>query len=491
MTSETSSRQHDRRWLILAMVAVAQLMVVLDATIVNIALRRGQRDLGFSNDSRQWVVTAYALAFGSLLLIGGRIGDYFGRKRALVTGLLGFALASAMAGLAQSLGMLVAARALQGAFGALLAPSALSILTTTFTDRQERGTAFGIYGAIAGGGGAIGLLLGGVLTQYIDWRSTLFVNLVFAVPAAAAAMALLVNERPAVRAKLDIPGVATATSGLFALVYGFSNAETHGWGAALTVGSLAVSAVLLVSFVVLQARGKHPLLPLRVVLDRDRGASFGSMAIAGSGSFGVFLFLTYYLQRNLGFSPIKTGLAFLPMMAAVVTSATLISTRILPRTGPRPLVPTGMLLAALSMLALTRVGVHTGYASHVLPELIVLGIGMGMIFAPSMATATGAVDPEDAGVASALVNTMQQVGGSIGVALLSTFSATAATSFVASHGGATASTVAAAAVHGYTTAFWWSAGIFFFGAVFSGLLLRSGAQAQSYEAGSGAPAMAH
>jgi EmrB/QacA subfamily drug resistance transporter len=492
MTSETSSsRQHERRWLILAMVSVAQLMVVLDATIVNIALPSAQRALGFSNDSRQWVITAYALAFGSLLLLGGRIGDYFGRKRALITGLIGFALASAMAGLAQSIGMLVAARALQGAFGALLAPSALSLLTTTFTDRHERGTAFGIYGAIAGGGGAIGLLLGGVLTQYIDWRSTLFVNLAFAIPAAAAAVALLANELPVSRPKLDLPGVASATAGLFALVYGFSNAQTHGWGAPLTVGSLAVAVVLLSAFVVLQARGKHPLLPLRVLLDRDRGASFGAMAIAGSGSFGVFLFLTYYLQRTLGFSPISTGLAFLPMMAAVVTSATLISTRILPRTGPRPLVPTGMLLAGIAMLALTRVGVHTGYASHVLPALIVLGVGVGMIFAPSMATATGAVDPEDAGVASALVNTMQQVGGSIGVALLSTFSATAATSFVSSHGGPTPNTLAAAAVHGYTTAFWWSAGIFFLGAIFSGALLRSGAQARgAYEPGA-APAMAH
>jgi predicted MFS family arabinose efflux permease len=248
--------------------------------------------------------------------------------------------------------------------------------------------------------------------------------------------------------------------------------------------------VLLVAFVLLQARGEHPLLPLRVVLDRDRGASFGAMAIAGSGSFGVFLFLTYYLQRTLGFSPIATGLAFLPMMAAVVASATLISTRILPRTGPRPLVPTGMVLAAGSMLALTQVGVHTGYASHVLPALIVLGVGMGMIFAPSMATATGAVDPEDAGVASALVNTMQQVGGSIGVALLSTFSATAATSFVASHGGPAPGTLAAAAVHGYTTAFWWSAGIFLFGALFSAALLRSGAQSDRYDPAV-APAMAH
>ena len=229
-----------------------------------------------------------------------------------IAGLIGFAVASALAGLAQSFGVLVMARALQGGFGALLAPSALSILTTAFTDPQERGRAFGIYGAIAGGGGAIGLLLGGVLTEYLNWRFTLFVNLLFAIPAAAAAVVLLVNERPATTPKLDVPGALTATSGLFALVFGFSNAETHGWGAPLTVGSLLASAVLLSAFVVLQARGKHPLLPLRVVLDRDRGASFGSMAIAGSGSFGVFLFLTYYLQRTLGFSPIATGLAFLP-----------------------------------------------------------------------------------------------------------------------------------------------------------------------------------
>jgi EmrB/QacA subfamily drug resistance transporter len=488
MNPETSSKQHERRWLILAMVGVAQLMVVLDATIVNIALPSAQRALGFSNDSRQWVVTAYALAFGSLLLIGGRIGDYFGRKRALIVGLIGFAIASAMAGLAQSFDVLVAARALQGAFGALLAPSALSILTTTFSNPGERGTAFGIYGAIAGGGGAIGLLLGGVLTQYVDWRSTLFVNLAFAIPAAAAAVVLLVHERPAVRPKLDLPGAATATAGLFALVYGFSNAETHGWGAPLTIGSLAASVVLLTGFAILQLRGKHPLLPLRVVLDRDRGGSFLGIGISGIGVFGVFLFLTYYLQRTLGFSPVKTGLAFLPMMGAIVTSATLMSTRILPRTGPRPLVPTGMVLAGIAMLLLTRVGVHTSYATHVLPALIVTGVGLGMVFAPAMATATGNVRPEHAGVASALVNTMQQVGGSIGVALLSTLSASAATGFVVAHGGPTPNTLASAAVHGYTTAFWWAAGIFFLGALLTSALLRSGAQERDPAA---VPVLAH
>jgi EmrB/QacA subfamily drug resistance transporter len=488
MNPETSSKQHERRWLILAMVGVAQLMVVLDATIVNIALPSAQRALGFSNDGRQWVVTAYALAFGSLLLIGGRLGDYFGRKRTLIAGLLGFALASAIAGLARSYDVLVAARALQGAFGALLAPSALSILTTTFRDPGERGKAFGIYGAIAGGGGAIGLLLGGVLTEYIDWRSTLFVNLVFAIPAAAAALVLLVDERPSVRPKLDLPGVASATAGLFALVYGFSNAETHSWGSPATLGPIAVSAVLLSTFVFLQLRGRHPLLPLRVVLDRDRGGSFLAIGIVGSGMFGVFLFLTYYLQRTLGFSPLQTGLAFLPMMATIVSSATLMSTIVLPRMGPRPLIPTGMVLAGIAMLLLTRVGVHTSYATHVLPGLMVMGVGMGMVFAPAMATATGDVRPQDAGVASAMVNTMQQVGGSIGVALLSTLSASAATGFVASHGGPAASTLAAAAVHGYTTAFWCTAGIFFLGAILTSGLLRSGAQEQDQAA---VPVLAH
>jgi predicted MFS family arabinose efflux permease len=319
-------------------------------------------------------------------------------------------------------------------------------------------------------------VLGGVLTEYATWRWTLYVNLLFAVPAALAAATLLVNERPAIRPRLDLSGPLTATTGLFALVYGFADAETHGWGSPLTIGSLAASAVLLSLFVFLQTRAEHPLLPLRVVLDRDRGGSYFSMAIAGAGMFGVFLFLTYYLQRTLGFSPVQSGLAFLPLTAAVMLTATLVSAIVLPRTGPRPLVPTGMTLAAGAMLLLTRVGVDTSYAGHVLPAIVLAGIGMGLIFAPAMATATGGVRPQDAGVASAMVNTSQQVGGSVGTALLSTFSATAATSYVAAHGGASPAVVTAAAVHGYTTAFWWSAGIFLVGAIASSMLLHSGAQ---------------
>jgi EmrB/QacA subfamily drug resistance transporter len=467
---------HQRRWLILAVLGVAQLMVVLDATIVNIALPSAQHALGFSDTDRQWVVTAYALAFGSLLLLGGRAGDVFGRKRTLITGLIGFAGASAVAGLSQSFAMLVAARALQGAFGALLAPSTLSLLTTTFTDPAERGRAFGIYGAIAGGGGAVGLLLGGLLTQFIEWRWTLLVNLCFAIPAAIAATLLLVNQKATVSSKLDLPGAITGTTGLFALVYGLSNAVTQGWGATLTLGSLATAAVLLAAFAGTQVRGENPLLPPRVVRNRNRAGAYTAIGVAGAGVFGVFLFLTYYLQQTLGFTPLQSGLAFLPMMVALVLTSVIVNTRLLPRVGPRPLIPTGMVLAALAMLMLTRVGVHTSYASHVLPALIVVGVGIAMIFAPGMATATAAVEPRDAGVASALVNTMQQIGGSVGTALLSTFSLTATTGYVVAHGGPSRSVLAAGAVHGYTTAFWWSAGIFLVGAVIASVLLRSGAR---------------
>jgi EmrB/QacA subfamily drug resistance transporter len=489
MSLNPASTQHERRWQILALLGVAQLMVVLDATIVNIALPSAQHALGFSDSSRQWIVTAYALAFGSLLLVGGRVGDLFGRKRALIIGLSGFAVMSALGGFAQSFGVLVVARAMQGAFGALLAPSALSILTTTFRDPAERGRAFGIYGAIAGGGGAIGLLLGGVLTQYLDWRATMFVNLAFALPAALAAVTLLVNERPATRPKLDVPGTLAGSGGLFALVYGFANAQSHGWGAALTIGALGSAVVLLGLFLVLQARGRHPLLPLRVILDRDRGGSYLAIGITGAGMFGVFLFLTYYLQQTLGFSPLRSGLAFLPMMGTIVLTATIVSTKVLPRTGPRPLVPTGMTLAAVAMLVLTRVGVDTSYLTHVLPALLISGVGMGLIFAPAMATATGQVRPEDAGVASAMVNTMQQIGGSVGTALLSTFAATAAGGYVAGHGGPSRQVLASAAVHGYATAFWWSAGIFLAGALLTSVLLRPGVQ--ELEPAAATPVLAH
>jgi EmrB/QacA subfamily drug resistance transporter len=459
---------YDRRWLILAVIGIAQLLVVLDVTIVNIALPSAQQDLGFSDDDRQWIITAYALAFGSLLLLGGRIADLFGRKWTFIVGLLGFAGASALGGAAQSFGLLVAARALQGAFAALLAPAALSLLATTFTDPAERGKAFGIYGAIAGAGGAFGLLLGGALTEVLDWRWTLYVSILFAVPAAVGALRLLHHVPALSRPRLDIPGTLLASSGLFALVYGMAQAESKGWGDPATLGFLGASAVLLAAFVWLQRRVANPLLPLRVVTDRNRGGSYLAIAIAGAGIFGVFLFLTFYMQNTKGLSPLETGLAFLPMNFAIIITATLVNTKVLARTGPRPLVPTGMLLASLGMVLLTRIGVDSAYVAYVLPSLLLIGVGFGLIIAPSFATATLGVPRHDSGVASAMVSTSQQVGGSIGTALLSTVAVSAATDYAGLHGPGPL-----AAVEGYVTAFWWAAAIFAVGAVVTGALLRS------------------
>jgi EmrB/QacA subfamily drug resistance transporter len=476
--STSTDPHHDRRWLILTVIGIAQLLVVLDVTIVNIALPSAQRELGFSDDSRQWIITAYALSFGSLLLLGGRIADLFGRKWTFIAGLIGFAGASALGGAAQSFGLLVAARALQGGFAAMLAPAALSLLATTFTDPAERGKAFGVYGAIAGAGGAFGLLLGGALTEVLDWRWCLYVAIVFAVPAAVAGVRLLHHVPAPTRPKLDIPGTIVASSGLFALVFGMSRAETDGWGDPVTLGFLGASVLLLVAFVAIQRRVAHPLLPLRVVTDRNRGGSYLAIATAGAGIFGVFLFLTFYLQNIMGMSALETGLAFLPMNVSIIITATLVNTKILARTGPRPLVPTGMVLAAAGMALLTRIGVDTAYASHVLPSLILIGIGFGLVVAPSFATATLGVPRQDSGVASAMVNTSQQVGGSVATALLSTLAVSATTDYLSSHGPELARQ---AAVEGYTTAFWWAAAIFAVGALVTGSLLRSGVR----------PAVAH
>src|SRR4051794_9426184 len=485
--TETKNPHYDRRWLILAIIGIAQLMVVLDATIVNIALPSAQRDLGFTDDSRQWIITAYALAFGSLLLLGGRLGDLFGRKWAFIGGLLGFAVASAVGGAAGSFGVLVAARAAQGLFGAVLAPSSLALLTTIFTDPAERGKAFGIFGAIAGGGAALGLLLGGILTEALSWRWCLYVNLLFAIPAAASAVVLLVNQASAQRARIDIPGVLTVTAGLFGIVFGFSNAETHGWSEPLTVVALGGGALLIVLFVWIESRVAHPLLPLRVVLDRDRGGAYLAIGISGAGMFGVFLFLTFYLQQTLGFSPIQTGLGFLPMSAAIMATATTATTKLVPRVGPRPLVSLGMALAGVAMTILAQLAVDSSYPAHVLPALLIMGVGLGLIFAPAMSTATLGVDASDAGVASAMVNTSQQVGGSIGTAVLSTIFSGAVAGYATSHPRGPG-LAAQAAVHGYTTAFWCSAAVFLVGAIVCGLVFRSGVPQGALAA---EPALAH
>src|SRR5271155_300358 len=367
---------YGRRWWILSVLSVAQLMVVLDGTIVNIALPTAQHDLHFSNADRQWIVTAYSLAFGSLLLLGGRIGDMVGRKRALIVGLVGFAAASAIGGASVNFAMLVIARTVQGAFGALLAPSVLALLTTTFTDPGERGRAFGIYGAIAGAGGALGLLLGGILTCYASWRWTLFVNLVFAAPAITGALLWLENDEGADHDPLDLPGLFLVAGGLFCLVFGFSHAETTAWSDPFTIAFLVAGVVLLAVFAYFETRAKYPLLPPRVVRNRTRGGSGLAMLFASVGIFGVFLFLTYYLQGTLGFSPVKTGIAFLTLIAGLAAMAQVSNRYLLPRFGPRPIVPTGLLVAAAAMYGLHFVTQHSSYLTHVLPYLLVLGVGL-------------------------------------------------------------------------------------------------------------------
>jgi EmrB/QacA subfamily drug resistance transporter len=464
-----------RRWLILVVIAVAQLMVVLDATVMNIALPSAQRDLGFSNVDRQWIVTAYSLSFGSLLLFCGRLADLIGRKVMFITGLAGFAVASAVGGASVNFGMLVTARACQGVFGAMLAPAALSLLATTFTNPKERGRAFGIYGSVAAGGGAVGLLLGGALTSYLSWRWCLYINLIFAGAAIVGGLILL-KPQPRTGARLDVPGVLLVSAGMFCLVYGFSNAATHDWSTPSTWGFLAVGVVLLTAFGYWMSRAANPLLPPRVVLDRNRGAAYLGILIVGAGMFGIFLFLTYYLQDTLGYSPVITGVAFLPMIAGVATSSNVSNIVLMPRIGPRPIVSAGLTLAAAGMVWLTQIGPHSNYAADILGPIIITGLGMGLMFSTAFNTGTYGVAPQDTGVASASVNTGQQLGGAIGTALLNTIAASATAAYLVSHvhGKPTAAVTQQALVHGYTTAFWWCAAIFLGGAVLCGSLMRSG-----------------
>jgi EmrB/QacA subfamily drug resistance transporter len=462
----------DHRWLILVIVAIAQLMVVLDATVVNIALPSAQRALGFPNADRQWIVTAYALAFGGLLLLGGRIGDMFSRKRVFIAGLLGFAGSSALGGAATSFGLLVTARSLQGAFGAILAPAALGTLITTFRDPRERARAFGVFGSVAGAGGAVGLILGGFLTQDLSWRWTLYVNLIFAAVAVTGALVFIRGGRPASRPRVDVTGAVLGGLGVFLIVFGFAHAETAGWSAALTVGSLVAGVLLIAAFGLAERRVRYPLLPLRVILDRTRGGAYLSVGVAAVALFGAFLFLTYYLQTVKGYSPVTAGLAFLPMIGGLLVSANTSSNVLLPRVGPRTLIASGLLTGAAAMAYLTQLSVTSSYTTGVLPALILLGLGFGMILAPAINTATSGVRPQDAGVASALVNTMQQVGGSIGASALSTVALSATARYLTAHpAGPLARTDAA--VHGYTVAFTVSAALFAAGAVLAFALLPS------------------
>jgi len=455
-----------RRWRALVVIAVAQLMVVLDASIVNIALPSAQHALHISDANRQWVVTAYALAFGGLLLLGGRVADFIGRKRAFIIGLVGFGVASAIGGLAQSQGELFGARALQGAFAALMAPAALSLITVTFSESKERAKAFGVYGGISGGGAALGLILGGVLTEYASWRWTLLVNTPIAIATAVAAAVLVRESRSEGKPKYDIAGVITSTLGLVALVYGFTKANESGWSATSTISLLSAAVVLLVAFVVIERNTSEPLLPPRVFTERNRAGAFLVSLLLGLALFGMFLFLVYYMQGTLHYSAVKSGLAFLPFSVGVVVGAGLAS-GLLPRIGPRPLMVGGTAAAAVGMALFTQITVHGGYLSTVLPAQIVMSIGMGLAFVALSSTALVGVDDHDAGVASALVNTTQQVGGSLGTALLNTIAATATATYLTAHAGQTA----AGLVHGYTVAFTWGLGAIVLASVLSLVLV--------------------
>jgi len=484
-----------RRWWILAVIAIAQLMIVLDATIMNIALPSAQRALHFSLADRQWVVTAYALAFGSLLLLGGKLADVVGRKVMFLTGMTGFAAASAVGGAAVSFPMLISARAVQGGFAAVLAPTALSLLATTFTDPDERRQSFAVYGAVAGSGGAVGLVLGGILTEYLSWRWCLYVNVLFAAVAGIGAAVLLGRDVPGRRPRVDVLGAALVSGGMFCIVYGFSNAATHSWGTPSTWAFIAAGVVLLAGFAAWEARAPEPLLPLRIVADRTRAGAYLAMLFAGAGMFGILLFLNYYMQQSLGYSPVITGLAFLPMVALVMMVGQLANVVLMPRTGPRPLIAAGMLLGGTSAALLTRLGPHSPYAGYILPSVLLIGAGLGFIFAPSADTGTAGVPFRDTGVASATVNTGNQLGGSIGTSLLNTIFATAIATWIAANvrGRPGPLQLAQAALHGYTVAFWWTAAIFAAGAVICGALLRSGPltrQAQPAQPGApaGAPA---
>ena len=464
-----------RRWWALTVLAAAQLMIILDASIVNIALPSAQKDLGISNADRQWMVTAYTLAFGALLLLGGRIADYTGRKRTFIIGLLGFAGASAIGGLAPNQELLFGARALQGAFAALMAPAALSIVTVTFTKPKERARAFGVFGALAGGGAAIGLIVGGVLTEYASWRWCLGVNVPFAIVVAAAAIPIVHESKAHGDTRYDVPGVLLATVGLFSLVYGFTEAAkakhpddpastaVKGWGDPSTITWLVLAVVLLVAFVLWERRAKNPMLPLRVILDRNRGGSYLTFLMVGAGLFAMFLFLTYYFQINLGYTPLQAGFAFLPFSIGLIFAAGFVS-QLLPRVGPRALMLPGLVLAIGSMLLLTRIEQGTSYWAVVFPAMVVMSVGLAGVFIPAASTSLLGVEEHDAGVASAVLNTSQQIGGSLGTALLNTVFAGAVTTYFTDNPpksvGQAQQILPLAFIHGYHVSFYWGAVLF-------------------------------
>lgn len=478
---------HARRWWILAVVVIAQLMVVLDATIVNIALPDAQEALDMSDTNRQWVVTAYSLAFGGLLLLGGRIADYSGRKRAFIVGAGGFAAASAIGGVAQTQEMLFAARALQGVFAAVLAPAALSILTLAFPGGPERTRAFAIYGGVSAGGAAVGLVLGGLLTEYFSWRYTLLINIPIAAVAAIGALRYISESKAHGTTRYDLPGATTVTLGLVSLVYGFTKAETDGWGSGTTLSLIGLGLALLVAFVAIERRSSHPLLPLRIPLDRNRGGAYLTALAAGAGMSSAFLFLVYYLQVVAGYSAIESGLASLPSTVGVIVAAGAAGP-LVAKIGPRLVMSAGALIAAAGLIWFAQLGADSSFVTHILPAQIVFGAGLGLVIIPMSNLATVGVDSDDAGAASALTNASQQVGGSLGVALLNTFYGTAVANYLTEHAGERG-LQNKAFMEGYSVAFTWAAAILVVAAAISFLIIR--AKASDLPAADGTAVLTH
>jgi EmrB/QacA subfamily drug resistance transporter len=472
--------------LALLVICGAQLMVVLDATIVNVAIPTIHQALRFSASNLEWLITGYSLTFGGLLLFGGRTGDLYGKRRMFMTGVAVFALSSLLAGLATGDLWLIIARAVQGAGGAIAAPTALSLIATTFPEGPARNRAMGVYAAMSGAGGAVGLLLGGLLTSYLSWRWIFFVN----VPIAAVILLLApraLSESQTTRGRLDVPGAVTVTGGMIALVYGLSNASSHSWGSAGTVIPLGLAGVLLACFILAEARSPEPLMPLRIFANRNRSASYAMMLCIAIGLFTMFFFLTQFLQNVLGFSPVKTGVGFLPMSGGILIAAALAS-RFVGKIGIRPFLTVGPSLGVIGLAWVSRVTVSSSYLD-VLGPLVVIAVGLGFSFVPLTLTAVSGVKGHETGLASALLNTMQQVGGALGLAVLSTIAISAANSKAASlagpRGQLTPRAIAVATTHGYSVAFLVAAAIALAGVVIGILALRTPrpAQAGTAEAG--------
>lgn len=474
------------RWKALFVIAMAQLMLVLDASIVNLALPSAKRDLGITDADQQWVVTAYALAFGGLLLLGGRIADYVGRKRMFIVGLIGFAAASALGGIAPTAFLLFAARALQGGFAAMVAPAALALITVTFHLPKERARAFGVYGAISGGGAAIGLLLGGVLTEYLSWRWCLLVNIPIAIVAVFLAIAYVRESKVEGHANYDVLGAVTVTIGLVALVYGFTKAapktytDTSHWTEPSTLVWFGLAAVMLIAFFVIEVRVSNPLVPMRVLLQRNRGAAYITQLIVGIGLFAMFLFLGLYLQVVLGLTPVMAGFAFLPFSVGIVIGAG-IASQLLPRIGPKPLMVPGQLAGAAGLLWLSTLEADSNYWTHVLPAMLIISIGMAFTFIPVSTVALHAIGKEDAGVGSALLNTSQQIGGAVGTALLNTVAVAATTAYFAANGAGGPDQIKSGLTEGYTHAFVWGAGFLVVAALVSAFMVTIGKDAAAEE----------